>query len=493
MSTKLNKKALALALASVLVVPSAHAFNVWTGDGAAADNLPEEIAAQNVDAFTMSEDIQMEVELGDAIIGRTTGFQVKVSLIGAEFGAVDPVLVLGSAMQGGWAASLAAGGQPGQTIAQFSVEPQTSGSFVADGILGTIANLDLSEAPGDVKALFQIVDPVTGTGLHFDDASTGSPSPQGVWLVDRVDGLAFTCTEQINPDQIDVGTNATFTTPKTGLVGADVDYDIGGADATTAPLGEISVTATAGFTLNVAPGGDTFTSEIDGNFEGFTDIFLATDDTCAVNIASYTINADEDQADLDVEFAAMNAAGGAFTTAGGDATLCFTVDGTTPIAAQQFDRDNVSVGINGDLEADVCDLASLQYNGSVVKVYHVNPARNNTAQSFVRVINPSNTDGLVTVTGYDDAGVPQDSPIQFNLPAGESQQFNSDDLEDGNAAKFLSGAFGDGTGKWRLEITGEFDGMVVQGLNRNSIDGTVTNLTDADNSTEQRQEEKLQF
>ena len=57
----------------------------------------------------------------------------------------------------------------------------------------------------------------------------------------------------------------------------------------------------------------------------------------------------------------------------------------------------------------------------------------------------------------------------------------------------ITGSFGDGVGKWRLEVTGEFDGMVVQGLNRNASDGTVTNLTDADNSTEQSDEGKLRF
>lgn len=497
MSTKLNKKALALALASVLVVPSAHAFNVFTGDGvypaATIDDLPEEIAEQNVGDFAMSEDIQIIVELGDAIIGRTTGFQVKVTLVGAEFGAVDPALVLGDAMTGGWTAVLAAGGQPGTTIAQFSIEPTAPGSAVVDGTLGTITNLDLSDAPGDVKAAFQVVDPVTGTGLHLDNASTGSPAAQGVWLVDRVDGLAFTCDAQANPDQIDVGTNVAYPTAKTGFVGFDDDYDIGEADASTAPLGEINVAATAGFMLDVGAGGDTLTSRINGSFAGFDAVFLATDDTCGTTIATYTINATESQATLDEEFADLIAAGGAFGPAGGSATVCVTVDGTTPLTAQQFDSDNVFLGINGDLETDACNLAPLEYNGSVVKVYHVNPARNNTAQSFVRVINPSNTTGMVTVVGYDDAGNPEAAPIRFNLPAGQSMQFNSDDLEDGNAAKFLSGAFGDGTGKWRLEITGEFDGMVVQGLNRNSIDGTVTNLTDADNSTEQRQEEKLQF
>ena len=131
-----------------------------------------------------------------------------------------------------------------------------------------------------------------------------------------------------------------------------------------------------------------------------------------------------------------------------------------------------------------CSLLPLQYNGSVVRVYAVNPAGNSTAQSFLRVINQSNTAGRVTIDGYDDAGV-YHGPVSLNLGALQSVQVNSDDLENGNAAKGIVGSLGDGAGKWRLFVTGEFSGMVVQSLNRNATDGTVTNLTDADTRGEQ--------
>ena len=49
----------------------------------------------------------------------------------------------------------------------------------------------------------------------------------------------------------------------------------------------------------------------------------------------------------------------------------------------------------------------------------------------------------------------------------------------------LTGAIGDGAGKWRFLVTGEFAGMRVQSLNRNNTDGTVTNLTDYDTNDEQ--------
>ncbi|MEO5961930.1 MAG: hypothetical protein ABIP87_00670, partial [Thermomonas sp.] len=151
----------------------------------------------------------------------------------------------------------------------------------------------------------------------------------------------------------------------------------------------------------------------------------------------------------------------------------------------------VQNGINGTLEADVCNVAPIAYNGSVVEVYHINPAGNSTAQSFVRVINPSAVSGTVTLEGIDDAGNSATSPIKFVLGARKSMQLNSEDLENGNAAKGLTGAWGDGAGKWRAIVTGEFGGMRVQGLNRNSNDGTVTNLTDADGHGEQRHDKSF--
>ncbi|HET7656327.1 MAG TPA: hypothetical protein VFK18_05000, partial [Luteimonas sp.] len=434
------------------------------------------------DNITMTEAVEVTTELGDIIIGRTTGFQVLMTLpAGTTFNG-DPVLAAGPGLTGGWNVVLVAGGD-GENQAQFTVSPTAAGSTVEEGIILQIAALSLDGVPtadgAKLVANFLLRDPVSTATLHQD-------SPV---LIERTDGLAFTCTAQMNPDQIDVGTNVTFTTAKTGLVGADVDYDIGAADATIAPLGTISVAATAGFVLNVAAAGDTLTSQIDGNFTSFNDVFLATDATCATPLASYTINATKTRASLDVEFNDLNTAGGTFTAAGGTATLCVEVNGTTPVVAQTFKVQN---GLNTVLEADACAVAPLDYNGSVVKVYHVNPAANPTAQTFVRVINPSATDGLVTVTGFDDDGHPGATPLKFLLEGGHSMQFNSDDLENGSA-KFSSGAFGDGHGKWRLEVTGEFDGMVVQAMSRNTIDDTVTNLTDADNSKEQKDENKLDF
>ena len=478
--SKFNKKTLAIALAAAMVMPAAYAYDVQTD----ADNDPEIVAVQVGDEITMTEQVQVITELGDIIIGRTTGFQILVSFPAGEgttFGPTPPTMVAGAAAAG-WTVNLAAGGGDGDRQAQFTFEPSAPGSVISEGVIATIDGLnmnDTAETDGAIiTAGFLARDPVSTATLHNDTAN----------LVERDDGLQFTCTAESPADKIDVGANATYES-KTGFVGADDSYEIGAADSDTAALGDITVATTGGYTLDVLAGGDSLYSVVNGNLNGFDDLFLASDDTCATPLASYTINAAETSATLDEEFAALNTAGGTFGANGGTATLCVTVDGVTQIAAQSLD---VQVGLNGEISGDTCAVAPIQYNGSVVKVYHVNPAGNTTAQSFVRVINPSTTAGMVTVTGYDDAGNSA-GPVTFNLDGRESKQFNSEDLENGAVAKGLTGSFGDGVGKWRLEVTGEFDGMVVQGLNRNASDGTVTNLTDADNSQEQEDEGKLRF
>lgn len=481
-SFKKNTLAAALVL-GMTVAGSAAAYTVYTAPlagartSAPANGLEadaEDVALQSGSVFSMTQPVVIDIDLGDAVVGRTTGLQVKVTLEGAQFDGTGanvspPVFTTGSATGavGDWNAVYAAGGTDSSTILQYRLEPVTPSSSITTGELGRFTAFNLQAAPGDVFAVVELIDPVTGTGLHR----------QRIQLVDRVDGIDFNCVANSNPDKIDVGVNEDFAS-KTAFVDGP-SWTIGDSDHLTADLGTIGLD----FTGYTPDGDDRFLSTITGNFNGFTNVFLATDGTCATAIpgASYTINAAKTTATLNVLYSSLAPD---FGPAGGEANLCVTVNGTTQIAAQQFTVIN---GLNAlDVAEEVCEVAPIQYNGSVVRVYNVNPAGVSSAESFVRVINPSATTGNVTVVGWDDNGNMR-GPLTFTLLAKNSRQFNSQDIEAGNAAK-LAGAFGDGVGKWRLEVTGEFPGMRVQSLNRNYTDGTVTNLTDADGHGEQAAE-----
>ena len=74
-------------------------------------------------------------------------------------------------------------------------------------------------------------------------------------------------------------------------------------------------------------------------------------------------------------------------------------------------------------------------------------------QGFVRVVNHSDEDGAVSIRAFDDAG--RDfGTLTLAIDAGETVHFNSDDLEDGNASKGLTGSTGrPAQGDWRLRLT----------------------------------------
>ncbi|MCY3641458.1 MAG: hypothetical protein OXH37_10630, partial [Gammaproteobacteria bacterium] len=77
-------------------------------------------------------------------------------------------------------------------------------------------------------------------------------------------------------------------------------------------------------------------------------------------------------------------------------------------------------------------------------------------QGFVRVINRSHRAGEVRILAVDDSGRRFD-PLTLAIDANETIHFNSDDLENGNSGKGLSGGAGSGVGDWRLDLSSELD------------------------------------
>ena len=74
-------------------------------------------------------------------------------------------------------------------------------------------------------------------------------------------------------------------------------------------------------------------------------------------------------------------------------------------------------------------------------------------QGFVRVVNLSKRTIAVSIRARDDAGTLR--LTWFRLGASAVYYFNSDDLEDGNAAKRIGG-IGDGTGDWHLALDSDW-------------------------------------
>ena len=96
-------------------------------------------------------------------------------------------------------------------------------------------------------------------------------------------------------------------------------------------------------------------------------------------------------------------------------------------------------------------------------------------QGFVRVINHSDRAGTVDIDVFDDAGQAF-GPLALSIGAREARHFNSDDLENGNPDKGLSGSTGPGTSAWRMEFSSDLDLEVLTYMR--TPDGFLTAMQD---------------
>ena len=103
-------------------------------------------------------------------------------------------------------------------------------------------------------------------------------------------------------------------------------------------------------------------------------------------------------------------------------------------------------------------------------------ARDAAQQGFVRLSNYGPTTATVRLDAVDDAGR-QHGSVAIDLPPAASRHFNSDDLEDGNAAKGIAPGFGHGDGHWRLEFEQVPRDVHAFAYTR-SEDGFVTSMHD---------------
>ena len=94
---------------------------------------------------------------------------------------------------------------------------------------------------------------------------------------------------------------------------------------------------------------------------------------------------------------------------------------------------------------------------------------------IVRVINYSDEAGEVRIDAIDDEGQSY-GPATLSIGDGESKQFNSHDLENGNTEKGLSDGVGAGEGAWRLELTSGLDIEVLSYVR--SADGVLAAMHD---------------
>ena len=88
------------------------------------------------------------------------------------------------------------------------------------------------------------------------------------------------------------------------------------------------------------------------------------------------------------------------------------------------------------------------------RVVFMNPASNRSQVSGLRLVNPGEAAAEVRITGVDDAGESGAGAVELTLGAGVSRTVRVQALESGEG-EGLSGALGDGQGKWRLRVSAD--------------------------------------
>ena len=123
--------------------------------------------------------------------------------------------------------------------------------------------------------------------------------------------------------------------------------------------------------------------------------------------------------------------------------------------------------------ASLHDIAPRTEDGSLW-IPFFNPGSDRTQASRLRLVNWSGTAAEATITGIDDAGDSPGSAVRVTVPARSAKNYMAWELETGEGAG-LSGALGDGAGKWRLRVSAPVD---VEAMSLLSLPtGHIANLS----------------
>ena len=108
------------------------------------------------------------------------------------------------------------------------------------------------------------------------------------------------------------------------------------------------------------------------------------------------------------------------------------------------------------------------------RVPYLNPGRNATQTSWLRLVNHGDAVADVTIAGVDDRGESPGSEVRLSIPAGEARRYTARQLETGSHSD-LHGSLGTGTGKWQLIVTSDEHVEAMSLLQ--SPTGHLTNLS----------------
>ena len=155
-----------------------------------------------------------------------------------------------------------------------------------------------------------------------------------------------------------------------------------------------------------------------------------------------------------------------------DAATEATIDPSTPAYRTFFGSYFFFARIKDN---DFPPTVTFAKDGDAHRVVTFNPGSNDRQVSLLRLVNAGAADAGVTITGVDHAGAAGDAPVALTVPGGRAVTLAAVELEDGGGG--LSGALGDGAGKWRLLVEPDQPITVMSLLS--SPTGHLSNLSAA--------------
>ena len=133
------------------------------------------------------------------------------------------------------------------------------------------------------------------------------------------------------------------------------------------------------------------------------------------------------------------------------------------------------IKVMGSLFTSMNDIVMSNEEGTYHRIDFFNPASNTRKASILRLINNTDENAEVTITGIDDNGESPGSVIHLSIPANTAKMFTAEDLESGNGEGIISGFLGDGFLKWQLFV--ESDKLIIAMNLLKSHTGHITNLS----------------
>lgn len=496
--SKINKTVLAAAVAVALLPGIAFAAKVTVGANHMQAYEVTNLTGGVNPTAALNDTFAYDLEAGDILIGRTTGnINVRVTLSGADFSGVVPTVVVDPA-QG----TLVGAPVVANNVLSFVIAPDAAGMGAGSLFTITAPTLNVESATalqslgGNVVASVDVRD--TSTGITLQTAVNGA-----ILTAFQSSGVAFSAASSATADVVQgkkkfliSGAAVDATNLTLGTITADDQTSAtviaqaqgaGGAFADNMDAGGNFQFDVVGAQSVAAANRDRLYAEVNfANTSGVSQVYLSTAACAAgtgtvVNSAGITAvltkTGNQYAGSIDLGSTGANVF-----------NICARFDGTTAIASQSVtaaSKIDYLVGRDTTLSATTT-IANIAYNGSSIDVMHVNPGSNANQVSYVRITNPTTTSGLVTITGVCDNGVAGVQPATLMLTGGQSVQLTAAQIEDGGAGGITAGQGigrpGTCTGKWRLNVTGEFAPMYVQNFLKNRLGSGEVNTNVNDNN-----------